>query len=72
MLPGLQNQIFRTLLPNAPSDMICGLGSDGQLICVIPSQNPVFIRKGLDANASMVSLSFLDRIWEKLLKVIQN
>lgn len=72
MVPGLQAKIPGPIFRNAPSDMICGLGRDGQFVCVVPSQNLVLVRMGLDADASLVSFTFLDRIWEKLAPVIKN
>lgn len=72
MIPSLQFQFAGPIFPNAPSDMICGLGRDGQFLCVIPSQNLVMVRMGLDADASLVPLTFLDKIWEKLTPIIKS
>lgn len=72
MIPSVQIPFPGPLFSNAPSDMICGLGRDGQFICVVPSQQLVLVRMGLDADASLVSFTFLDRIWEKLVPIIKN
>lgn len=46
MLPGSQVVFNRSLAPDAPDDMYCALGKNGQIISVIPSQNMVWIRMG--------------------------
>ncbi|MCH7406281.1 serine hydrolase domain-containing protein [Belliella aquatica] len=72
MVPGPQAKIPGPIFTHAPSDMVCGLGRDGQFVCVVPSQNLVLVRMGLDADNSLVSFTFLDRIWEKLAPIIKN
>ena len=72
MIPSLQVSLPGSILPNAPKDMISGLGKDGQFVCVVPSQNLILIRFGLDADSSMVSFKFLDLIWEKINKITGN
>ncbi|AFL85001.1 penicillin-binding protein, beta-lactamase class C [Belliella baltica DSM 15883] len=72
MIPSLQQKFTGPIFPNAPSDMVCGLGRDGQFVCIVPSQNLVLIRMGLDADESLVSFTFLDQIWGKLVPVIKN
>jgi len=72
MVPGPQVKIPGSIFKHAPSDMVCGLGRDGQFVCIVPSQNLVLVRMGLDADNSLVSFTFLDRIWEKLAPIIKN
>jgi CubicO group peptidase (beta-lactamase class C family) len=66
MLPGLQFPFSGSLFPNAPKDMISGLGRDAQYINIVPSQNLVVIRMGLDPSNSLVPITFNDTIWQKL------
>jgi CubicO group peptidase (beta-lactamase class C family) len=70
MLPGVQAKIPGSYAPNAPSDMFCGLGKDGQYVCVVPSQNLVLIRMGESPDQSLVPFTFLDDIWEILRNII--
>lgn len=46
VLPGSQIVFNSSLAPDAPDDMYCALGKNGQIISVIPSQNIVWIRMG--------------------------
>lgn len=46
MLPSVQFTFPGSVIPNAPDDMVCALGKNGQIICVIPSQNMVIVRMG--------------------------
>jgi CubicO group peptidase (beta-lactamase class C family) len=46
MLPGSQIVFNSSLAPDAPDDMYCALGKNGQIVSVIPSQNMVWIRMG--------------------------
>lgn len=69
MLPGSSLRIPGTLLPSAPSDAYAAMGKNGQIICVIPSQNRVWVRIGDRWNGSgidQVPNVFCDRIWTYL------
>ena len=39
MLPGSQFEFNNSLFPNAPSDLICALGKNGQLLHISNSEN---------------------------------
>ncbi|SOE19637.1 CubicO group peptidase, beta-lactamase class C family [Spirosomataceae bacterium TFI 002] len=65
-LPTIQTNFNGSIIPNGPSDMVMGLGKNGQFICVIPSQNIVLIRMGEDPDPSPVTTLFLDQIWKKM------
>ncbi len=71
MIPTLQTQFNGVLIPNAPSDMIIAAGRDGQFVCVVPSQNLVLIRMGLDSDNSLVSFIYLNQIWNALNQIIK-
>jgi CubicO group peptidase (beta-lactamase class C family) len=71
MVPNLQLKFPGSVIPNGPSDMVCGLGKDGQYLCVIPSKNMVLVRMGDNPDQALVPFTFLNDIWEKLNKVIR-
>lgn len=70
MLPTIQNIFQGSWAPNAPGDMFCGLGRDGQYVCIIPSMELVMVRMGESPDQSLVPFMFLDEIWQQLNKVL--
>ena len=64
MVPTLQTVFPGYFCPNAPADMISGIGSGGQFLNVVPSQNLVWLRMGEDPGSSNVPFMFNDLIWE--------
>jgi len=70
MLPGLQTVFPGSISPNAPAEMICAIGRNGQLINIIPSQNIVMIRMGNNPDESLVPTIFQNELWGKLKEVI--
>lgn len=69
--PGLEQSFNLSLAPNAPSDMICALGKNGQFIDIVPSLNLVVVRMGEAPDDSLVPLAFHNEMWDKILEVIQ-
>lgn len=70
-LPQTQLQFPGSLIPNAPADMVCGLGKNDQKIYVIPSKKMVVIRLGEVADGENFALSDFDnQLWEKISVVI--
>lgn len=63
MIPQVQQTFQGSLIPNAPSDMFCGMGANGQFVCVVPSQDLVLIRMGDAPNENIIPFTFLDDIW---------
>lgn len=66
MVPGVQflfNGYFNT---DAPADMFAALGSNGQMINVIPSQNMVWIRMGNAPTSVQVPYLLNNEIWKKV------
>ncbi len=57
--------------PNAPVDMISGMGKNGQYVSVIPSMRLVVVRMGESPDNVPVPFLFLDEIWKKLNLVIR-
>lgn len=70
ILPGLSNSIPMELASEAPEDLIAALGKNGQMLDVIPSQNLVVVRMGNAPDASLISSSFHNQMWEKLALVM--
>ena len=54
-------------IPEAPSELIAGLGAFDQKLYLIPSKNLVIVRLGDDAGESQLGPSSFDnQLWEKL------
>lgn len=68
--PTVQVKVPGSYAPNAPDDMYCGLGKDGQYVCVVPSQNLVLVRMGESPDQALVPFTFLDDIWGILRNII--
>jgi CubicO group peptidase (beta-lactamase class C family) len=66
-LPGLTTEFSGKLIPNAPNDLIAGLGANDQKLYIIPSESLVIIRMGNDAGQGELGPSSFDNLlWEKI------
>ena len=63
-LPGLQFSFQGSLIPHAPDDLFSAMGKNGQFICVIPSQNMVWVRFGDNPDNSLVPYLLNADIWK--------
>jgi CubicO group peptidase (beta-lactamase class C family) len=64
MTPSSQAVTPGWLIPNAPPDMICGLGKNDQKIYVVPSANMVVVRMGNAADSVEDALTAFDNeLW---------
>jgi CubicO group peptidase (beta-lactamase class C family) len=66
MAPGSQFRFPGSLNPNAPADMYCAWGKNGQYINVVPSQKLVLIRMGNapgGTGSASMAVGFNDVIW---------
>lgn len=70
MVPTLQAKIPGSFAPNAPNDMACGIGKDGQYICVVPSKGIVMIRMGSNPDQVLVPFTLINDIWGVLSNII--
>jgi CubicO group peptidase (beta-lactamase class C family) len=70
MVPESQIVIPGVLTPNAPDDMVSGMGKYGQFVSVVPSEGIVMVRMGENPASVPVPFLFLDDIWEKIDPVI--
>lgn len=64
MLPQSQIVFNGYLMPDAPSDMISGLGMNGQFLNVVPGRNMVVIRMGEAPDSFPVPSFMNNRIWQ--------
>lgn len=67
MAPGSQIRFPGSLNPDAPNDMYCAWGKNGQYINVVPSQKLVLIRMGNapgGSGASAMAVGFNNDIWK--------
>ncbi|TBN04856.1 serine hydrolase [Hyunsoonleella flava] len=66
-LPGLTREFKGKLIPNAPDDLIAGLGKNDQKLYIVPSQNLVIVRLGDRAKKRRFGPSNFDNeLWEKI------
>jgi len=70
MVPGLQYVFDGAFNPDAPSDMYCAMGKNGQFLDVVPSRNLVMVRMGNAPDASEVPFLYNDSIWIRLNEII--
>lgn len=71
MVPESQIVFPGSFTPNAPADMVSGMGKNGQYVCVVPSEGIVVVRMGEDPTGVPVPFLFLDDIWERLDLIIR-
>ncbi len=65
--PGLELTFPGMLIPNAPNDLIAGLGKNDQKLHIVPSEGLVLVRMGDDAGESLLGPSSFDNeLWEKI------
>lgn len=66
-LPASELEYTGKLIPNAPDDLIAGLGKDDQKLYVVPSKNLVIVRLGDAANDELLGPSSFDnQLWQKI------
>ncbi len=65
--PASEIEFNGELIPNAPDDLIAGLGKDDQKLYVVPSEDLVIVRMGDNAGEALLgSSSFDNDLWEQL------
>ncbi len=66
-LPSSENQFNGKLIPNAPNDLIAGLGKNDQKLYIVPGQNLVIVRMGNETNNTLLGPSSFDNeLWEQI------
>ena len=70
-VPGSENEFIGELIPNAPDDLIAGLGKNDQKLYIVPSQNLVIVRMGDDTGGSLLGPSGFDNeLWGEINSLI--
>jgi CubicO group peptidase (beta-lactamase class C family) len=69
-IPESQIVFKGSITPNGPTDMVSGMGKNGQYVSVVPSQNVVLVRMGENPESVPVPFLFLNEIWGKLNSII--
>ena len=74
MLPTVQIIFPGFIAPNAPADMVSGLGKNGQIVSLSKSKGLVVVRMGNQPTSpgSEIPNQLIDQIWQKLNEVICN
>lgn len=70
MVPGLQFVFPGPLFPDAPADMFAAMGKNGQFLCIVPSQNLLFVRLGDSPGAGEVPYLLCNEIWQKINRLV--
>lgn len=70
MVPGLQFVFPGRLFPDAPADMFAAMGKNGQFLCIVPSQNLLFVRLGDSPGAGEVPYLLCNEIWQKINRLV--
>ena len=70
-VPGSTQEFSGHLIPNAPTDLIAGLGANDQKLYVVPSMDLVIIRQGGDAGETLLGPSGYDnQLWSYISDLI--
>lgn len=67
-VPGFEQSFNQSLVPDAPKDMFCALGKNGQILDIVPSKNLIIIRMGENPNAYSNMIKFHRELWKKILQ----
>lgn len=70
ILPGIASPIDLPLSQYAPTDMVAGMGKNGQYVEIVPSLDLVIVRMGEAPGESLVNFTFHNEMWQKLSEVI--
>ncbi len=67
-VPGVETALNQSLVPNAPKDMFCALGKNGQFLDIVPSENLIIVRMGASPTAVENTVKFHRELWDKILE----
>ncbi|HAI36706.1 MAG TPA: serine hydrolase, partial [Maribacter sp.] len=71
-LPSSEDEFTGSLIPNAPDDLIAGLGLNDQKLYMVPSLDMVIVRMGGASNEELLGPSSFDNeLWELINAVIE-
>ena len=66
MVPTSQLVFPGSYAPEAPADMFAGIGKNGQIVCIAPSQGLVVVRMGNQPDANEVPFILCNQIWQQI------
>nr|WP_315034293.1 serine hydrolase domain-containing protein [uncultured Chryseobacterium sp.] len=66
-VPGIEKSFNQSLVPDAPKDMFCALGKNGQILDIVPSENIIIVRMGENPNTYSNMIQFHRELWNKIL-----
>ena len=66
IFPGFEATFPVPLAQNAPEDMIAAMGTNGQFLQLVPSQNLIVVRMGQTPDNSATGVSYNEDMWEKI------
>ena len=69
-LPRSQFTFPGSMVPAGPADCIMAIGKNGQVVCVVPSQNLVWVRMGDTPGTALVPQLPVDTIWQKINQLV--
>jgi CubicO group peptidase (beta-lactamase class C family) len=73
MVPGLQIQVPGSYAPDAPADMVAGIGKNGQIMSIAKSKGIVLLRMGNPPSSnSEVPYLICNEMWKRLNAVMCN
>jgi CubicO group peptidase (beta-lactamase class C family) len=67
-VPGFESSFNQSLVPDAPKDMFCALGKNGQILDIIPSQDLIILRMGENPGKFDNMIKFHRELWNKILE----
>ncbi len=70
IFPGSQITINQSMSQEAPQDMYAALGTNSQILNIVPSESLVLVRMGGDPDDSLVPTSYMEEVWRLLNKVL--
>lgn len=66
MVPTSQLVFPGSYAPDAPADMFAGIGKNGQIVSIAPSQGLVVVRMGNQPNSNEVPFILCNQIWQQI------
>ncbi|MCC5928720.1 MAG: beta-lactamase family protein [Cyclobacteriaceae bacterium] len=71
IFPSIPTSFNTSLSLKAPSDLIAGMGKNGQFVEIVPSENLVVVRMGEAPDDALVPITFHNEMWEKINLIIK-
>ena len=72
ILPGLVFELSGPVTPAAPSDAFAGIGKNGQILYIVPSEQLIVVRMGENPNNTLVPTTFVNELWGKINLILND